>query len=169
MPICHNTCILAQMMARYWYWKTISDDGKYHQLSRLSAAAITKVCKILTINDLLTNIDVADFLHWPINNLVDDDWWCIEIMPAYLFHNILNSHYSMAAMKMKAVLPPITQQQVLRVIIVVFFFKTFLADYSWSFRRKKNLIISVRPLLTPEHGRGGSPDQRNSQVIFTKL
>ena len=138
---------------------------------------------------LLTNIYVADFLHWPIILSMAMhwefacvlilqypkypwfcQWWYIENLPTYLFHNILNSHYSMAAMKMKAVLPPITQQQVLRVIIIVFFFKTFLADSSWTFRRRKNnLIISVRPLLTPEHGRGGSPDQRNSQVIFTKL
>ena len=55
---------------------TCSDDGKHHQLARVSAAAITKVCKILIINDLfsfLTVIDVVDFLHCPMNNLVDDD------------------------------------------------------------------------------------------------
>ena len=43
---------------------TCSDDGKHHQLARISAAAITKVCKILTINDVFDDhIVTADFLH----------------------------------------------------------------------------------------------------------
>ena len=46
-----------------------------------------------------------DFATYLFHNILNNHY--------YLFHNILNSHYSMAAMKMKAVLPPITQQQVL--------------------------------------------------------
>ena len=53
--------------------------------------------------------------------------------------------------------------------ICFLFLETSIISSSFYLEKKNYLITSVRPLLTPEHGRGGSPDQRNSQVIFTKL
>ena len=176
--IAHNTCLLAQMMASITN-SLVSQPLPSPRFARFWPSMIfwrTLMLQIFCIDQWMI---LSLMMHWEFAYVFillypkypwSCQWWYIENLPTYLFHNILNSHYSMAAMKMKAVLPPITQQQVLRVIIIVFFFKTFLADSSWTFRRRKNnLIISVRPLLTPEHRRGGSPDQRNSQVIFTKL
>ena len=114
----------------------------------------------------LLMISIADFDHWPI----------IMLMMMHRQFAVLTSQYPKQPLQHgrdedEGGTPPHhTAAGIHRVITLVFFFKTFLADSGWIFRRRKNnLIISVRPLLTPEHGRGGSPDQRNSQVIFTKL